>query len=332
MKKGKAIHLPGSKRLKSILRAIFMAAFIAVILYEGRLELASIKLGEIVSTLESLPVHVLILFMAGGFLSVSLSSVHDFIVSKGLSVRLPNAIVFKIGLIANTLNNISGGIASGGVRGVLYNREGVPSKEAVYYNVLTVTSFSSGLSLLTLATLLNLKSIHPVFERYEFIWAAVAVIVFYAPLFFLINGSSWLREKILGENSRETASFRLLGKLFAASVIEWTVATLFFSAISLYFSPGTGFADVLSVFVIASVIGVVSLLPGALGAFDVTLLLGMTSVGIASHEAVAALMMFRVFYHIVPLAVAMIISAPQLVKWLRGRSSARTSGDKTDAV
>ncbi len=307
-------HLFSSKNIKSALKVIVAILFIGVVFYEGKKELASIKIDDVKMVLKSLPPYLIILFTIGGILVVCTSFIHDLIISKELSVKLHKGDIFKIGLIANTLNNISGGISSAGVRTLLYGKKGIEAKEATYYNILIVTSFSTGLSALTLITLLNLDAIIPIFTHYKFALIATIIIVFYVPLFFMINKFKWIKKKLLGENADREISFKLLKKLFLSSIFEWTTAGLFFSLISLYFSPNANFIDIFSVFTVASVIGVVSLVPGAIGAFDVTLLLGMSLIHVDSNKAVASLMIFRLFYYIVPLIIAFIVAIPLFFK------------------
>ncbi len=306
--------LSNKKHIKSILKMLFAVAFIAAILYEGRKELATIKIADVKIILKSLPPYILVLFIVGGILTASVSFIHDLIISKELSVKLSRFKIFKIGFLSNTLNNALGGLSSAGVRIFLYGKEGIDSKESTFYNILIVTSFSTGLSALTLLILLDLDSIRPILEKYEFALIAIYIIIFYVPLYFMINKFRWLKKKLLGVNSGKVIPSSLLRKLFISSIFEWTIAALFFCFIALYFSPNASFKDIFSVFIISSVIGVVSLVPGAIGAFDVTLLLGMSTLQIDTVKAVASLMIFRVFYYLFPLIIALIIALPQIFK------------------
>lgn len=307
----KKVRLLGSKHLKIILKVIFAIAFIGIIIYEGRKELTSINLEELKGILKSLPIYKHVLFSAGGILVTFTSLIHDVIISKELSVRLSKIKIFRIGLISNTLNNILGGVSSAGLRAILYVKEGVKPKEATYYNILIVTSFSTGLSALTVIILFNLSSIRSIFEQYEFALIATIIIIFYLPLFFLINKFKWMKEKLLGEDAKQSISYHLLAKLFICSLIEWTVTAFFFCLIALNFSPNANLIDIFSIFIISSAIGVVSLVPGAIGSFDIALILGMTSINSNSHKAVASLIIFRLFYYILPLILASFVAIPQ---------------------
>lgn len=299
-----------SKHMKTILQTVFAVFFIGVIIYEGRAELAAIKMEDVKTVLKSLPYYKVGLFTISGILFSCTSIIHDQIIAKRLSIKLSQMKIFRIGFISNTLNNALGGLSSAGTRTLLYIKEGIKPKEATYYNILIVSAFSTGLSILTLLSLLNLNSIRPIFAQYEFALLATIIIIFYAPLFFLINQFKWLKRKLLGEDSDKFVSYDLLFQLFLSSLLEWMTTAIFFCIIALNFSADASFIDVFSVFIIASVIGVVSLIPGALGAFDITLLLGMASINIDSHQAVASLLIFRLFYYVVPLLVALFLSLP----------------------
>ena len=119
--------------------------------------------------------------------------IHDLIISKEIDVKLSKFKVFQISFVANTVNNLTGGFSSAGVRVMLYSKEGVIPKIATYYNILILTSFSTGLSVLAVIILFNLKSIYPIFEQYEFSLVAMITVFFFIHIFYLINRIEWLR-------------------------------------------------------------------------------------------------------------------------------------------
>ena len=304
------IELLKSERIKSVLKMLFPIVMVTIILIEGRKELSSIKLDEVIFLLKSLPSWRMVTFIAGGVLASSTAFIHDLIISKEFGKKLPRIKVFQISFISNALNNLIGGFSSAGVRVMLYKKEGINPKVATYYNVLILTSFSTGLSILAIVIPFNLKSLSPIFKQYEFSLVAVIAVLTFIPVFLLINRIDWIREKLLGINRSKFVSYALLRKLLLSSSLEWMMTALFFTLVSLYLSPSGSFIDLFSVFIIASIVGVLSLSPGAVGAFDVTLLLGMSVINIDSHKAVASLILFRLFYTLVPVIIAFFIGIP----------------------
>lgn len=308
------LHKKVPAKVKSLLKILFSIAFMALILYEGRKELATIKLSDLKALLLSLSPWVILLFVAGSFLGLSASTLHDFAAARELSVKLPKRKVYKISFIANTLNNILGGFSSAGARIVLYKKEGISAKEALYYDIIIISSATTGLSVFALLSLLDYGHLRAFIGKYEYIPVAIGLIVFSLPVYFLINKVKWVKEKVFHEDGKEVTSTTLLFRFFGVSIFEWGATSLYFSLLAHYFSPHARFLDIFFVFIIASAIGVVSLMPGAIGTFDVSLLLGLSMVGVKPQEAAAALMFFRLLYHILPLFVALTLSTAILFK------------------
>ena len=66
---------------------------------------------------------------------------------------------------------------------------------------------------------------------------------------------------------------------------------------------GIGFPAFLAVYVFAAMLGIVSHAPGGLGVFEATILLALS--GMAREPVLGALLLFRVFYYLVPFVVAL---------------------------
>lgn len=81
------------------------------------------------------------------------------------------------------------------------------------------------------------------------------------------------------------------------------------------------------VFALATVLGVVSHVPGGLGVFDAVILLGVTQH--PSGELVGSLLLFRLIYYIAPVIVALTML---MVHEMRGRSGLAHEDDSTSAT
>src|SRR5699024_6497032 len=65
--------------------------------------------------------------------------------------------------------------------------------------------------------------------------------------------------------------------------------------------------EIFALYIIASVFGVISMVPGGLGSFDVFIILGMESLGIGNADVIVWLLFFRIFYYIVPFFVGTVL-------------------------
>ncbi|MNP81328.1 Phosphatidylglycerol lysyltransferase [compost metagenome] len=60
-----------------------------------------------------------------------------------------------------------------------------------------------------------------------------------------------------------------------------------------------------------------SMAPGGIGAFDLIALLGLTQMGYEPDQAVAVLVIYRMFYYIVPWLIGLVLAALEI--GLQGR-------------
>ena len=87
------------------------------------------------------------------------------------------------------------------------------------------------------------------------------------------------------------------------------IVDLFCAAAAMYLlippEMDVGVATVTAVFAAAMVLGFVSHMPGGIGAFDATILVGLG--GQHNEPLIAALLLFRLFYHVIPFVVAVVM-------------------------
>jgi phosphatidylglycerol lysyltransferase len=97
-------------------------------------------------------------------------------------------------------------------------------------------------------------------------------------------------------------------KLLAVSLLEWVSACILLYFIVYQYDKDISFMPVLVSFTLASIAGVASMLPGGAGSFDFVLLLGFKHYGMNVESALAALVMYRIFYYFMPLLIGIIIT------------------------
>ncbi len=74
--------------------------------------------------------------------------------------------------------------------------------------------------------------------------------------------------------------------------------------------------DVVPLFIAATVIGIASMIPGELGSFDLMMIIGLSALGTPRETVVAWLLLFRLFYYLIPFAIGLIFSSRILVQRL----------------
>ena len=98
--------------------------------------------------------------------------------------------------------------------------------------------------------------------------------------------------------------------LFGASLGQWLGDVCFLNDRSL--DAGASFDGFcLSMFVIATLIGMLTMVPGGMGTFDVLMILGLSQLGIDRSQAVVWLLYYRLFYYVTPFMTGVILFLQQ---------------------
>ncbi len=103
--------------------------------------------------------------------------------------------------------------------------------------------------------------------------------------------------------------------IIISSTLEWLGVALFFVFVGAMMGVHVNLVAVFPLYVVAQLLGVVSMLPGALGSFDLMMMVELVMLGVPHATTVVWLVLFRVFYYLIPLALAGIFFLHHL--WLQ---------------
>lgn len=296
-------------RLRRIAPLLLIAAVGVLLLVQAR----HIDLAAIQGALAGVPATLVFALALGGLLATTINSSYDLLASRFLGLARARGTSLRLGLLANGVGNTVSfyGITGTSLRILLLTRAGVPTAAAVRYAALVVTASPLGLSLLAWVALLSRPRLFgaiPVPET--LVLAVLGVIALYLPLYFVLATTSLLRSGPLALFVRirgiEASAF------MAASIIDWVMSTCLLWACLAALGASVPLATVIAAFVLASTLGMISLVPGGLGVFDVALVALLAAHGISVEAAIAALVLYRVTYYLVPLIAALAAGAGEL--------------------
>ncbi|MFT8547977.1 bifunctional lysylphosphatidylglycerol flippase/synthetase MprF [Liquorilactobacillus satsumensis] len=235
-----------------------------------------------------------------GFVAVIPMLTYDFVVVSFLPAKYSRKYILRSGWITNTFTNIAGfgGFLGATLRANFYNRSS--TKKQVVFAISKVALFLlSGLSVCCLFALIALFGfgVGDQFEQYS-IW--------------LFGGALYFPALLLLTHFRDSAFFKDLSFkkeiiLVLGSTLEWGAAAGFFLLVGAMMGLSVDYTAVFILYVIASIIGVISMVPGGLGSFDVFMLIGLTNLGILDETGVVWLLFFRIFYYILPFIVGIVL-------------------------
>lgn len=238
----------------------------------------------------------LLIMLVLGFVSIMPMLIYDFSIVKFLPTKFAPGYVVRSGWVVNTFTNLLGfgGLLGASLRAHFYGK-GATKKQILYAISKVALFLISGLSLLCLVSLIMIFGfrIGTVFAHY-WIWLVGGAAYFPTMFIFTrMNNSSFFKDLTLKQELTMT-----LG-----SFMEWGSALGFFILIGYLMHLPIDFALVIPIFVVANVAGVVSMIPGGLGSFDIFVIIGLGFIGVARSDALVWILLYRLFYYLLPFIV-----------------------------
>lgn len=213
--------------------------------------------------------------------------------------HMPRREWFVSAWITNTINNLAGfgGVVGATLRANFYGKD--IERKKVIVTVSKVALFMlSGLSILSFITFVDIFFVRASPYREYWIWLLGGSL--YAPALFLFTQ---LKRRSIFRNFFPKGVFLLFG----ASSGQWLGAMFSFLAIGKLMNVPIALHNVYPLFVVATLIGMLTMVPGGVGTFDILMILGLSRVGVTESIAVVWLLYYRLFYYVVPFATGLIL-------------------------
>ncbi|KAA9287094.1 bifunctional lysylphosphatidylglycerol flippase/synthetase MprF [Corynebacterium amycolatum] len=294
-----------------ILKIVFYIAIISIIVLVARDQFAAISGSQLREIFVDTSMHINAIIMALGLIAFSATGLYDLVASKYAGVEVSPREALKIGWIAQAFNNFAGfgGLTGGTIRAKYYTWAGADRDKSIGVSASVWAANLLGLFVLLAITLPY--AVH--FDGWLIIVAIISCM--YLPLFFLAD-----RLKLGVIDLRKT-TFAQIGmrekwNLLGASVIDWAAAGLFFWACVRVFTLDFSFPIAIFIFATATLAGLLSFLPAGAGSFDLTVIALCAKLGLDTNQVLLGLVLYRVFYYIVPWLLATVVWVADSVKEL----------------
>ena len=255
------------------------------------------KIEEILVGLSPLEIICLALF---GFMAVAPMIFYDRILNKELHQKQTLSYLLETSWTINSLNNMIGfaGLVDVGLRYSFYGDEERPEKSMQGISRV-IPYFMSGFSLFALIGLV-FTLIFPISMGIKQYWPALLGASLYLPIvLFVSNRKKWAYFGQLGGKT--------ILSLVLVSVLDWACVISFFLLVGYILGYNLPIYDMIPLFMIAITIGIMSMIPGSLGSFDLIMVSGLVGLGIDKDQALSWLLVFRLFYYILPFCLGVVL-------------------------
>lgn len=295
------------------LRRALPLAFLGLVAVLAARELRGLDIHALRTVLQAITLPRLVFVQLIGVTGVLAMSLYDWRAARALDIALTPRTLIRTAWIANTFNNLIGlsGLAGSGIRMLLLTGEHIEAGRAAAFSGLIMISVPVGLAALSWPLLLSgtagLERL-PVPEWSA--WLALGAFAAYLPV-YLVTLYRGVLTRLLRGLAPQSAS--VLATLVAISTLDWLLAAAA-AWVALEFSGAAlPWPQFLPAFVLASALGILSLIPGGLGVFDTALVVLLAPLASGTEQLVSGVLVFRLCYYLVPWLVAVYLGADRLM-------------------
>ena len=282
-----------------LLKLIFLGSVLVFVANQVTHIAQGMTWADIFSTMEQQSTGRLIGMVLAGLLGVIPMLLYDYVVVKLLEKEgkppMKRMDWLTSAWVTNTINNLAGfgGVVGATLRINFYGKD-VPRGKVVATVSKVALFLISGLSILSFVAFVDLFFIRTqnVFREY-WVWLLLGSLIAPALWFF-----TYLKRRTLFKTFFPKAVLLLFG----ASLGQW-LGRLMQVPVSM--------VSVYPMFVIATLIGMLTMVPGGMGTFDVLMILGLSQLGIDRSQAVVWLLYYRLFYYVTPFMTGVILFLQQ---------------------
>ena len=295
-----------NKKVLKIVQSIIIVAIFFMALRELYKIFIDIDINLFNKYAHRLTLSNILIIAVLGVISYMPLSFYDLVIRKRVPIDMSIKQLYKYSWIATSVSNIIGfgGSTAVLIKNYFYKNHVKNQSKLTKENLKVVGLNLSGFSLICLI--------------YS-IWCTVTIknfdIVFYGSTIiglYIIGVFIFSTYKFFKDKDKDTyyCTFKIAG----ISILEWATTILLIYALIVIIGIKITLIQFFPIYIKAIIIAIISMVPGGVGTFDLTLLTGLKSFNVQSEQILLLLILYRISYYIVPLVIGVILYISDLYK------------------
>ncbi|XJZ25801.1 bifunctional lysylphosphatidylglycerol flippase/synthetase MprF [Bacillota bacterium Lsc_1132] len=290
------------ERIFTIVKFIFPLFLLVLAIIEMRKFARGLNVHLLHQEIDQLQLGTLVLILLITLIAVFPMFFYDIILVKILDFRVPKKELLEYSFIANSFSNLIGfgGLIGAMLRTYFYHKYD-QDKRRLLGGIASVSLFYlTGISLVSwFVTIFHRR--FPLFSEEKWLYFAVVGISLYLPAFILIH---WMKNK---KEEHNLITFSIGKKLVFVSLLEWAAIFSVIMILSKLLGISIKVQSLFPVFIIASCAGIISMIPGGLGSFDLVFIWGMQGLHAPAEKVLVLLLFYRIGYFVLPFLISMVL-------------------------
>ncbi|MBU8919960.1 bifunctional lysylphosphatidylglycerol flippase/synthetase MprF [Neobacillus sp. 114] len=288
-------------KIFKIVKFLFPLLLLIFAIFEIKKFVGNLDVHMLENELNQLNFLTLLLIIGVTFSAVLPMLLYDVILVRILGAKVPKKELLEQSFIANSFSNLIGfgGLIGAALRTYFFHKL-EQDKRRLLSVIATVSLFYlAGISLLSWAAALWFRKF-PLFVDTKWLYFAVLGVALYLPVFLIIHRMNAKKGKQSLIKVKEGT------KLIGVSFVEWIAVFFAIYLLTRILGIPIRIEDLFPVYIAAVCAGIISMIPGGLGSFDLVFIWGMQEFHMAEEKVLVLLLLYRVGYYLLPFIVSLI--------------------------
>ena len=280
--------------LINVLKVILPITVLIFVYVEGKKQFYHIDFALVSSKIKDIGPFSFFYIVILGCFAVSAMYFYDVYITKKLSIK-PRQLFgksFSFNTYANFLG--FGGFAGVGLRSFFYNK-GIEKKSLLKWVTVILPYMIVFPSIVAWFILWSEWNKPLIIESYPFMKIPLLIMCLYGPFVFILGTFSF--------QIKWKEQFQLIG----ISFLEWLFAFILFVQIAYMLHIDVNMYYFVILYFFAVIVGLLSTVPGGVGAFDFVLLIGLSALAVTEEKIVALLLLYRLVYYVIPFIISTVL-------------------------
>ncbi|MDB8790376.1 bifunctional lysylphosphatidylglycerol flippase/synthetase MprF [Romboutsia sp. 1001216sp1] len=288
-------------KLKNTLKYLIALVIFVIVMKEFISVVSSFNMNTFKLYADKLTLINSITIILLGIISYLPLSLYDFVLKRRVNINLDNRELYKFSWIASSIASIAGfgGSTAIALKSNFYGNY-VKDKKLLVKEISKIVALNlTGFSMVSfIYAITNFESL----KLNDWTSILTLIISIYFPAI-----SIYFIYKFIKGNDEDRKDIKDAVTIMGISALEWLTTIVLIYSIMLVLDANISFMKLFPVFVLAIIVAIVSLSPGGLGSFDLTMILGLQALNVPSEKVLLAIFLYRISYYIVPLIIGLIL-------------------------
>ncbi len=289
------------EKILKVVKFIFPLFLLIFAIVEMKKFTGDLNLQLLKNELNQLNIFSLLLILAVTFCAVLPMLLYDVVLVRILQIKVPKRELLEQSFIANSFSNLIGfgGLVGAMLRTYFFHKF-EHDKRRLLGVIATVSLFYlTGISFLSWIVALGYHHF-PLFIDTKWLYFAVWGVGLYLPIFLFIH--------ILKSKKDHQSQFtnKIAAELVIISIVEWLAVFIAIFVLCNVLGIAISFEQLFPVYIVAACAGIISMIPGGLGSFDLVFLWGMQELHIPEEKILVLLLFYRTGYYFIPFFTSLI--------------------------